>query len=208
MAAEIRAVVFDIGNVLIGWQPERFYDAEIGPERRQALFAEVDLHEMNLRVDAGGDFRATIYDTADAHPKWAAEIRMWHDRWLELAGPVIDQSVRLLYALKARGMPTHALTNFGVGSFDLASGHWGFLNDFDIPFVSGRMRMVKPHAEIYAAVEAETGLPPEALFFTDDRADNIDAAAARGWQTHLFDGPSGLAARLVSDGLLTQAEAA
>ena len=75
----IDAVVFDIGNVLIEWQPERWYDARVGEARRRAMFAAVDLHAMNDRVDRGEDFREVIYGTADAYPDFAAEIRMWHD---------------------------------------------------------------------------------------------------------------------------------
>lgn len=205
----IQAVIFDIGNVLIGWQPEDFYDREIGSDRRHRLFSEVDLHEMNNRVDMGEDFTQTIYGWADRHPEWRTEIRIWHDRWLELTGPVIGQSVRMMRALRAKGIPVHALTNFGVGSFDLACTHpaYDFLTEFDIPFVSGRMEMVKPDPAIYAAVEEKLGLPTEALFFTDDRADNIAAAQARGWQTHQFLGPEGLAAQMVALGLLTKTEA-
>ncbi|GIT92702.1 hydrolase [Jannaschia pagri] len=204
----IKAVIFDIGNVLIEWQPERFYDAEIGEARRRALFSAVDLHAMNDRVDLGEGFRDVIYETAEAHPEFRAEIRMWHDRWLELATPTIDRSVRLMHALRAGGLPVHALTNFGIQSFDLAKQHFGFLNDFDTAFVSGHMGVIKPAARIYEMVEEATGLTGDALLFTDDRADNIAAASARGWQTHLFDGPEGWANRLVADGLLTEAAAA
>ncbi len=70
------AVVFDIGNVLIEWQPERAYDAMIGPERRRAMFEAVDLHQMNELVDRGGDFRETVYAAAEATPAFADEIRM------------------------------------------------------------------------------------------------------------------------------------
>ncbi|MEM1101091.1 MAG: HAD family phosphatase, partial [Pseudomonadota bacterium] len=104
----VKAVIFDIGNVLIEWQPERFYDRVYGRARREALFQAVDLHEMNNRVDMGEPFRETIYATAEAHPAWEAEIRDWHDRWGELATPVIDRSVRLLRALRARGVPVFA----------------------------------------------------------------------------------------------------
>ena len=210
MSTAIQAVILDIGNVLLGWQPEDFYDREIGSDRRVRLFSEVPLDEMNLRVDAGENFTDTIYGVAAEHPEWGDEIRMWHDRWLELAGPVMDHSVRLMRALRSKGVPVHALTNFGVDSFALACSHppFGFLNEFDIPFVSGRMRMLKPNAEIYEAVEAKLGLPTESLFFTDDRPANVTAAAARGWQVHQFEGADGLAAALVGHGLLTEGEAA
>ena len=200
----IDAVIFDIGNVLIEWQPERFYDAQIGPDRRRAMFAEIDLHGMNDLVDRGGDFREVIYGWAERHPAWRAEIRMWHDRWSELAGPTIAPSVAILRALRANGVPVFALSNFGVGSFAVAERDYDFLGEFDRRFLSGEMRMAKPDAEIYAAVEAATGLAPDRLLFVDDRLDNIAAAAARGWQTHLFDGPDGWAARLVTLGLLPE----
>lgn len=204
----IRAVIFDIGNVLIEWQPERFYDRTIGEDRRRAMFAAVDLHGMNDRVDLGQGFRDVIYEVADANPDWTPEIRMWHDHWLELAHPVIDRSVRLLRALRAKGVPVHALTNFGIESFDLAKGHFDFLTEFDRAFVSGHMGVIKPDATIYQMVEEGLGLPGDALLFADDRVDNIKMAASRGWHTHLFDHPAGWAERLVAEGLLTTAEAA
>ncbi|WP_170559608.1 HAD family hydrolase [Ruegeria atlantica] len=203
----VKAVVFDIGNVLIEWQPERYYDRIIGEERRRAMFSEVDLHGMNDLVDQGHHFTDTIYDWAEKYPEWRDEIRMWHDKWIELATPEIPHSVRLQRALRAKGVPVFALTNFGVQNFDYATTVYPFLNEFDKQYVSGRMQTVKPHVPIYEMVEEDCGLPPEALLFTDDRIDNIATARARGWQTHHFTGPEGWADRLVQEGLLTVEEA-
>lgn len=205
--SKIEAVVFDIGNVLIEWNPERLYDAVIGKDRREALFAAVDLDGMNVRIDMGAPFKDTIYGMAEAHPEWRDEIRLWHDRWIEMASPVIDHTVRLQRALRAKGIPVHALTNFGVDSFDLAERHYSFFTEFDHRFVSGVLEVMKPDPGIYEIVERETGHAPEAMLFTDDRADNIAAAKARGWRAHLFEGAEGFAARLVAEGLLTEAEA-
>ena len=202
-----QAVVFDIGNVLIEWLPERFFDAEIGEARRKALFASVDLHYANDLVDRGGDFRETISDCAKGHPDWHDEVMMWHDRWLDIAGPDIPHSVRLLRALKSNSVPVFALSNFGIGTFEIAEPVYPFLGEFDRRYISGYMGMAKPDAEIYAAVEADCGIAPDALLFADDRAENIAAATARGWQGHLFDGSQGLADRLVADGLLTAEQA-
>lgn len=202
------AVVFDIGNVLIEWVPERFYDRVIGAGRRRALFAEVDLHEMNDRIDRGANFHDTVAATAEAYPNHAEAIRMWHDNWLDIAQPEIPQSVALLRRLRAKGVPVFALTNFGIGTFDLARTRYDFLDEFDRAYVSGHMAVTKPEPRIYEMVEADSGLPPEALLFADDRPENIAAAAARGWRTHLFDGPEGWARRLVAEGLLTEGEAA
>lgn len=202
-----QAVIFDIGNVLTRWQPEAFYDRVIGEGRRRALFAAVDLHSMNDRVDEGALFRETIYDWAEANPDWAPEIRMWYDRWIELASPRIEGSIRLQRALRARGVPVFALTNFGRYSFEEALPRMDFLQDFDRLYVSGVMGVIKPDSRIYQMVEQDCGLPPESLLFTDDRADNITAAARRGWRTHQFESWQGWAARLVAEGLLTKEEA-
>lgn len=202
-----KAVIFDIGNVLIEWQPERFYDRVIGPERRRAMFAEVDLHGMNDKVDLGGHFTETIYGTAEDYPDWRSEIRMWHDHWIELASPAIDHSVRLQRALRNKGIQVFSLTNFGIQSFAYAATHYPFLNEFDRQFISGHMKVIKPDPVIYRLVEENCGIEPEALLFTDDRTDNIDMAASRGWQTHLFQSPQGWADALVAHGLLNKDEA-
>jgi 2-haloacid dehalogenase len=203
-----QAVVFDIGNVLIEWHPERFYDRVIGPERRKQMFEAVDLHGMNDAIDLGSHFTETIYAMADKNPDWRAEIRMWHDRWIEMAAPEIPHSVRLMRALQAKGIPVFSLTNFGIQSFDYAATHYPFMRDFDRQYISGHMQVIKPDPKIYEMLEADCGVAPEALIFADDRADNIDMAASRGWQVHLFEGPQGWADRLLAAGLLTKAEAA
>ncbi|MDP3262111.1 MAG: HAD family phosphatase [Tabrizicola sp.] len=201
------AVIFDIGNVLTRWQPEAFYDRVIGEDRRRALFAAVDLHAMNEIVDAGGLFRETIYGWADRHPAWAPEVRMWYDRWIELASPRIEGSIALLRALRGKGVPVFSLTNFGSYSYEEARGKLDFLSEFDREYVSGRMGVTKPDPRIYAMVEEDCGVAPGRLLFADDRADNITAAARRGWRTHQFESWQGWAARLVAEGLLTTGEA-
>ncbi|MFW2541053.1 HAD family hydrolase [Primorskyibacter sp. 2E107] len=203
----IKAVVFDIGNVLIEWQPERYYDRMFGEERRRAMFAEVDLHGMNDLIDTGHDFRATVYRWADKYPQWSEEIRHWHDHWLDLATPAIPHSVRLLRALRAKGVPVFALTNFGIGTWAIATPKYEFLNEFDRAFVSGHMGVIKPDPRIYEMLEEQSGVAPDGLLFADDRRDNIEAARARGWTGHVFTGPDGWAGCLVAHGLLTEAEA-
>ncbi|MBM9593216.1 HAD family hydrolase [Roseitranquillus sediminis] len=203
----IDVVVFDIGNVLVEWQPERYYDGRIGAERRSRMFAEVDLHGMNDRVDRGEAFRAEVHALAEAHPEWREEILEWHDNWAELAAPLIPHSVALLRALRSKGVPVWALSNFGVETFAMAETLYPVLGEFDRRFISGHLKMAKPDMGIFEEVEREGGVPPERLFLTDDREDNIAVARTRGWQTHRFDGPEGLAERLVAEGLLTEDEA-
>ncbi|MFN4155945.1 MAG: HAD-IA family hydrolase [Paracoccaceae bacterium] len=201
------AVVFDIGNVLMHWNPEGFYDARLGEAGRRRLFAETGIEEMNLRVDAGAPFRATVEAHAAAHPEWAEHILCWYHNWIEMAAPRIEGSIELLRALRAKGIPVLALTNFGDDSFTYAQSQYDFLNEFDHAFVSGRMGVIKPDAGIYRQLEQAMDIAPDRLIFTDDKSENIAAAAARGWRVHLFTGWQGWAERLVEEGLLTRTEA-
>ncbi len=202
------AVVFDVGRVLISWDPEGFYDRVIGRPRRERLFAEVDLHGTNAAVDRGAPWRASFEALAERHADWATEIRLWCERWIEITRPTIDHSVRLLRALRRNGVRVVALTNFGVETFGYARSQYDFLDEFDAAVVSGVVGTTKPDSVIYERLEHLTGLNGDQLLFTDDVAANIAAAAARGWRTHLFTHPGGWAARLVAEGLLTPEEAA
>ncbi len=201
---QVNAVVFDIGNVLIEWQPEGFYDRVIGSDRRKALFDAVDLLGVNDGVDRGDDFHTVFHALADQHPDWRAEILMWHDRWIEIASPAIDHSVRLLRTLRQAGVPVFALSNFGVETFEIATRYYPFFTEFDRRYISGHLKVMKPEVAIYQMLEDDCGLDPQTLLFTDDRNENITVATDRGWQTHLFDGPQGWANRLVDAGLLTK----
>lgn len=198
----VAAVVFDIGNVLIRWNPAAHYDRVIGEDARRALFAAVDLEGMNLAVDAGADLHDSVEALAALHPDHARDIRRWRDAWPCFVQGPIDGSVALLHRLRADGVPVFALTNFGHRPLAMAEAAYPFLRDFDARFVSADLRLLKPDPAIYAALEDATGLSPDALFFTDDRPENIDAAAARGWRTHLFVDPARLAAALQAEGLL------
>lgn len=202
----IEAVVFDIGNVLIEWAPERLYDRLFGETRRREIFAAVDLASMNDRVDLGEGFRDVIYAFADENPLFRDEIRVWHDHWIEMASPAIPHSVHLLRKLRQKGIPVFALSNFGAESFEIAQKAYPFLDEFDRRYISAHHRMAKPDAAFFALLETDSGLSDGSLLFTDDRQDNIDAASARGWKTHLFTSPDRFAKVLIDHNLLTEQE--
>ncbi|MEZ5731847.1 MAG: HAD family phosphatase [Paracoccaceae bacterium] len=200
------AVIFDIGNVLIEWRPERYYDHLMGRTARQRMFAAVDLHAMNEAIDRGAPFLETVEAWARAHPAWSAMVMHWHNNWPDLATPEIPETVATLRALKARGTAVFLLSNIGAETFALAARRYPFLAEADRLYLSGPMQVTKPDPRIYAMVEADCGLPPGKLLFVDDRRENIAAAAARGWRTHLFDGPAGWNARLRAEGILSGEE--
>ena len=204
----IKAVIFDIGHVLVEWHPARPFDRLLGRTRREELFARVDFASMNVRCDLGADLDDEVRELAALHPEDAEDILIWRDHWLEMLAPDLPWSARLLRALRARGTPVHALSNFGSTTLALSERRYPVLAEFDRRFVSGHLGMIKPDAALYAYVEDELGQPGESLFFTDDRPENIAAADARGWRTHLFETPAGLADRLRAEGLLSAEECA
>ncbi len=203
----VKAVIFDVGNVLLEWKPEAFYAQKYGADRAKAFFAETDVEAVNYRIDQGAPFKSSLYDYADQVPEYAAEIRDWHDSWLQMASPEIPHSVRLLRALQAKGAPVFALTNFGIETWEIARGVFPFLDEFDRLYHSGHMKVAKPSPRIYEMVEEDCGLSGDELIFADDREENLATAGVYGWKTHLFKDPAGWADRLVAEGLLKAEEA-
>ena len=174
----------------------------MSPDERRKMFAVVDLHHMNDRIDHGENWRDTVYTTAATYPEYAGMIRLWHDRWAEMATPAITETWQILRRLRQQGTPVFALSNFGIESFAFAETLYPELAEFDRRFISGHMGVTKPARRIYEMVEAETGLSGAELFFADDRQDNIDAAETMGWKGHLFTSPDRLERDLIKHGLL------
>jgi 2-haloacid dehalogenase len=198
------AVVFDVGNVLIEWDPRKLYDRLIpDPAERTRFLTEICPPAWNARFDRGEPMPEGAAAHAAAHPAHAALIRAWWERWPEMLGPAIEGSVACLRALKAAGAPVFGLTNFAAETFAIARAAFPVLTEFDLCVVSAEERRIKPEPEIYAILEARAGLAPQALFFTDDSPANVAAARARGWRAHLFEGPEGLIRALAAEGLPT-----
>ena len=202
----VKAVVWDIGNVFAYWEPEAHYDRLIGAERRARFFEETSIHQMNEDIDLGGHSREVAYAHAETHPKWRDEIRRWHDDWSEMFRRPVPGMAGLFKDVKATGIPCIALSNFGDNTLETAKQAHPALAEFDQEFVSARLRLVKPDPAIYAAVEDGTGHSGEALLFTDDRPENIEAAAARDWKVHLFEDAHGWRDRLETEGVIEKAK--
>jgi 2-haloacid dehalogenase len=202
------AVVFDIGNVLIRWDPERLYRRLILDDAaRRRFLTEVCPPAWNERFDRGEAMPAGVEAHAALHPAHADLIRAWWERWPEMLGPAFEGTVACLRALKAKGTPVYALSNFAADTFEIARRLYPVLDEFDGRVVSAHVGLVKPDPAIYALVEDLAGLPPEALFFVDDLPANVAVARARGWRAHRFNGEGGLVRALLDHDLLAPHEA-
>jgi 2-haloacid dehalogenase len=197
-------VLFDLGNVLVDWNPRHLYRRIFAgrPREMEHFLAHVCSQAWNERHDAGVPFQQNVADLARRHPWYRDEIEAFWTRWPETMRGEIAGSVRLLERLKDRGVAVHALTNWSAETFPHAEAAFGWLDHFGEIVVSGRIGMKKPEPRIFRHAANACGLTPGSTLFVDDAVRNTDAAAALGFHTHLFRGPEGLEDCLTGHGLL------
>ncbi|RUL62604.1 HAD family phosphatase [Dyella dinghuensis] len=196
-------VIFDLGNVLIAWDPRRLYRSLIEDEAQMEWFLrEVCNSEWNEQQDAGRPWAEGTALLRARFPKHAELIDAYHLRWKEtLVGP-IDGSVAILAELKARGVRLLALTNWSQETFPVAQRLYPFLQWFEGIVVSGEERLVKPDPRIYQRLLERYAVDPATTLYIDDSARNVAAAEALGMHGWWFRDPAGLRERLVELGVL------
>ena len=198
------AVVFDVGNVLVEWEPRLLYrQLSDDDEAIEAFLAQVCTSEWNHRLDLGEPWDGLVCDLAAAHPDHRDWILAYQHRWEEMLGDVITESVAAVTSLRAAGVPVFALSNFSAETWPLAAARYEVLSMFDDIVISGDVGIAKPDPAIFALAARRFGVAPGRTLFVDDRADNIAAAAAGGWLTHHFTDPAGLHRALARLGLPT-----
>lgn len=195
--------VFDIGNVLIRWDPHCLYRKLIPDEAERVDFlTRICPGEWNLEMDRGKPFAQGVAERAALFPGKEALIRAYHERWVETLDGAIEGTVAILEELRALGIPCYAITNFNHETFDIAARHFPFLHWFDGIVVSGREGVLKPDRAIYDLLCTRHGLNAADCLFIDDSAANVEAARAAGMRAHHFSAPAELRAELKEAGLL------
>lgn len=200
-------VVFDLGGVLIDWNPRHLYRKLFADEAAMEWFLEeVCHHAWNLEQDRGRPFAEAIEEAALRHPDQRAMIEAYHARWNEmLAGPIAD-SVAILEELAEAGYELHALTNWSAETFPIARPRFAFLDRFATILVSGDERLVKPDERIFQLLLERIAHPAQRCIYIDDSQPNVAAAAALGFDAIAFTSPPALRAALVERGLLPAPE--
>ncbi len=199
----INAVVFDVGGVLIDWDPRYLYRAMIPDEEEMERFlAEVCSPEWHTQHDLGSSYQDTIPALVAAHPEWADEVRAWGDRFDEMYGGVFDGTVAILSALRQKHLPIVASTNWGAESWVAAKARYEFLGWFDGALVSGQVGIAKPDPGFFELLVETFALDPPATLYIEDNPTNLGAAADRGFVTHRFVSSQALAADLRHHGLI------
>jgi len=193
----IRHIVFDIGKVLIHYDPELPYRRIIpDAERRTWFLANVCTSDWNLEQDRGRPWDEAEAELIAAHPDWETEIRAFRAHWHEMVPHAYEGTVAVLLGLIEEGRDITFLTNFAADTFVEAQELYPFLKAGRGVTVSGRVRVIKPDPAIYDLHTRTFDLDPEATLFIDDNADNVDAARAFGWNAVRFKDAEALQADL------------
>lgn len=192
--SKISTIIFDLGGVLIDWNPEYVFKSVIpDPERRAYFFENICTHEWNVEQDAGRPLAIATEMLVDKHPEWEPEIRDYYGRWEEMLGGPIKDSVDILRALREEGAQRLlALTNWSGETFPVALDRYDFLHWFEGIVVSGDEKTRKPFPDIYRILLDRYQVQASEAVFIDDSLKNVEGAAALGIQGIHFQGPEQL----------------
>ncbi len=198
------AVVFDIGRVIIQWQLRYLFEKLIEDRAELDWFlANVVTEQWHHQHDEGRPLSEMVPERIAEYPDHADLIRAYATRFAETYPEHVPGTLDIIARLKTHGVPLFGLSNFGADFWDEFYTGQPVFDGFGDIVVSGHEKIAKPDPAIYAIAEARFGLPPEQLLFIDDKAENIEAAIARGWHGHVFTDAANLEADLRTRGLLT-----
>jgi len=199
-----KMLVFDLGGVLIDWNPRHLYRKLFGSDQAgmERFLATVCTPEWNREQDAGRLCADATRVLKGKHPEKAHLIDAYYGRFGEMMPEPIAGSVDILRELYARGTPLYALTNFSAETYPLACHQFAFLGWFRGILVSGKEKVIKPDPRIYELLIDRFAIDPRAAVFIDDVAANVEAARRFGIHGIHFRKPDVLRAELMELGLL------
>jgi 2-haloacid dehalogenase len=180
-ASKISAVVFDIGGVLLDWNPLHVYTELIADEaEREYFLGSICTPSWHRAHDLGADTQESCRELARLHPDYADLIMAWSERSEDMIGGVLDDTAGILAELKSAGMPCFALSNMEPDKFELRRARYEFFGLLDGCVISGIEGVVKPDRKIFEILLSRYGLAPHATAFIDDQPANVAAARELG----------------------------
>lgn len=187
----VRNIIFDLGGVLIDWNPAYVFDKLIKDEaKRKHFFSTICTPEWNEEQDAGRSLSEATKLLVDQYPEWQEYIEAYYGRWEEMLGGPIEGTVEILRELKESGRyKLYALTNWSAELFPVALRKYDFLHWFDGRLVSGEEKLRKPFPEFYQLLFDRFPIQKEEAIFIDDNLRNAEAAQAFGIPTIRFENP-------------------
>ena len=202
MAGPINHIVFDIGKVLIHYDPNLPYRRLIPDDReRRWFFDNVCTHEWNLEQDRGRPWAEAEALLVEQFPDREEHIRHFRKYWHEMVPYAYEDSVAIMEKFIADGRDVTMLTNFAADKFEHAREIYPFLNKPRGVTVSGEIKLIKPDIAIYEKHARDFGLEPGSTLFIDDSYPNVEGARAAGWNAVHFSDAAQLKKDLASFGL-------
>ncbi|WP_459204525.1 HAD family hydrolase (plasmid) [Ralstonia pseudosolanacearum] len=200
---DVDTIVFDLGNVLIRWDPRNLYRKIFGPDEAamELFLAEICNTEWNEQQDLGRPWKDAVADAVTRHPAHEANIRAYFERWSEMIPGEIAGTVNILEQLRNLKIRLLALTNWSAETFHIAEDRFPFLCWFEGIVVSGRERIMKPDPAIFRLLIERYHLRPVTTAFVDDSTRNVDAANREGLLGIHFKGPDELRTQLRALGI-------
>ena len=203
MTHRITTVVFDIGNVLIEWDPRHLYRRIFAtPDEIEHFLANICTSAWNLEIDRGKSFAASVEELVASFPEHETAIRAFDERWGEMVPGLVPGTLALMERLEERGVPLYAITNFSAEKFAEARLRFPCFDRFRGVIVSAHERLLKPDRAIFDLLLSRYGLKAEECLFVDDIARNVAGARAVGMAAHHFKDAAGLEKALVAYQLL------
>ncbi len=198
-----KAVIFDIGGVLVDWNPKYLYSKLLEDETAiDAFLTEIGFNAWNLALDAGGCWEPTIAELVDRYPHHKDLIEAAHYRWHEMMPGELAGTIAILERLSEAGVPLYAITNFSSEKFAETRARFPFFALFRDIVVSGDEQLLKPEAAIFRLCLDRNELRPQDCVFIDDVAHNVEGARAVGIDAIQFTSPEQLERELKERGLL------
>lgn len=190
---KIETIIFDLGNVLVNWDPAHLYKKIFPQEKeREHFLTTICTMDWHTEQDAGRSPQEGTAVLLQQYPEYEAPIRAFYDRWQEMFDGPIEGSVEILKELKSKGYPLYALSNWNMELYEQTVNDFPFLNWFDGKIISSEAKMKKPDAEIFQLLFTRFNINPETALFIDDNKDNAAAARSLGLRSILFTTPEAL----------------
>lgn len=198
------AVLFDLGGVLIDWNPRYLYRPHFADNEAamEHFLTHVCAGDWNHEIDAGKRFADAVAERQRLFPDHAELIALWESGWERMLGDAIAETVAILEELKARGLRLYALTNWSYETFPIARRRFDFLDWFQDIVVSGEVKLAKPDPRIFDLARTRCQLAPASTIYIDDAPRNVDAARALGFHALHFQEPGRLRRELTTLNLL------
>jgi 2-haloacid dehalogenase len=198
----ITSVVFDIGGVLIDWNPRHLFRKVFENEEEMEWFlTNICTYEWNVQQDGGKLFSVATAELQAKYPEYSDKIALYYGRWEEMLNGEIKGTVEIFRKLKSGGMPLYALSNWSHEAFPVAFNRYDFMKDFDGLVVSGYEKLLKPDHAIYRVLMERYGVIPSESVYIDDNKPNADAASELGFNAIHFLSPEQLREELAGLGL-------